>query len=63
VLHGPTIFDGRSGRSKGAGASRLHGECGALQLGVNEAVERRVHGGGAMAVTGEEESAAQRLTL
>jgi hypothetical protein len=63
VRHGPAISGGRSGRSKDTGASRLRGECGALQHGVNEAVERRVHDGGAMAAVGEEESAARRLTL
>jgi hypothetical protein len=43
VRRGLAISGGHSGRSKGTRASWLRGECGALQHGVNEAVERRVH--------------------
>jgi hypothetical protein len=48
VRRGPAISGGRSGWSKGARVSQLRGECSALHRGVNEAVGRQAHGGGAM---------------
>jgi hypothetical protein len=60
VRCGPAISGGHGGRSKGTGASRLRGEGRARNRGWSEAVGRRAHGGGDVAVAEEEGSATGR---
>jgi hypothetical protein len=63
VRRGPAISDGRSGWSKGARASRLRGEGRARNSWWSEAVGRRAHGGGVVAIAEEEGSTAQGAYL